>query len=253
MKFNFNSIWKYIAGGGTVLGYQAFYERLTNKSNAKVLQKDMELLQTKIDIMNQNITNFKGDEEKIKALENSIKEAEFHYANLLESYNACISKFNKITGGSGIKQVNPQDQSVLEAYRDKFQKAFDDCNRINENVDKAFTNLKEGSSKLMGDNYFGNFINDFNNYLSNLTLTEICLVINITSCMFILSCLVTIIFAFYGNLIISKFSLEKKYPKLAHIIKLRHTLQNTYIFANTSFIVVTSILMIIINFIALTN
>ena len=98
-----------------------------------------------------------------------------------------------------------------------------------------------------------NLINDFNSYLSNLTLIEICLVINITSSILILTCLITIIFAFYGNFIISKFSLGKKYPKLAKIIKVRYTLQHTYIFFNTSIIIVTLILMIIINFISLIN
>lgn len=31
LNFNLNSIWKFVVGGGTVLGIQAFYERMVNK------------------------------------------------------------------------------------------------------------------------------------------------------------------------------------------------------------------------------
>ena len=76
---------------------------------------------------------------------------------------------------------------------------------------------------------------------------------NVYLTLIILTCLVTITFAFYGNIIISKFSLEKKYPKLANIINVRYTLQHIYIFANTFIILIALILMIIVNFITLTN
>lgn len=31
LKTNFNKLWKYVVGGGIVLGYQAWYERVRNK------------------------------------------------------------------------------------------------------------------------------------------------------------------------------------------------------------------------------
>lgn len=84
-----------------------------------------------------------------------------------------------------------------------------------------------------------------------MSITDICLVINISSFLFILTCIVTIIFAVYGgNFIINKLSLEEK---LAKFIKLRVKLQHTYIVVNTLLILVFLILMIIINFITLTN
>jgi hypothetical protein len=109
--------------------------------------------------------------------------------------------------------------------------------------------------KLSGyDNFIIKLINEFKDSLSNLSITDICLVINISSFLFILTCIVTIIFAVYGgNFIINKLSLEEKYPKLAKFIKLRVKLQHTYIVVNTLLILVFLILMIIINFITLTN
>lgn len=105
----------------------------------------------------------------------------------------------------------------------------------------------------MDDNIIVNKINEFKDYLSNLSMTEICLVINISSSLFIFTCLVSIIFAVYGNFLIERLSLENKYPKLAFFIRLRIKLQHTYVITNTLYILVALILMVIANLITLMN
>lgn len=214
------------------------------------MKNNIDTLYEKIDSMSKQLKDIKGNQDQVRELENSIKEAKSSYNNLLQLHNQYLSELDK---NSKVVACAQKDSNLLETYKEKFQKAFEDCNKISDNVDKGFDNLSKPNNKLIGDNYFSNLINDFNNYLSNLSLTEICLVINITSSILILTCLVTIIFAVYGNYIITKFSLEKKYPKLAKIINVRYTLQHTYIFFNASLIVVTLIIMIIINFISLIN
>ena len=211
----------------------------------------MDTLQRSIHSMHEDIKSAYGKigQEQSKQIDNLFLEANTKYKNMLETYNHCVNRYEQALK----KEMLIEDRNTLEKCRAKLQKVFEDCNEISDSIDKAYNNLKNGGSKLVGNNYIGNLINDFNNYLSNLSLTEICLVINITSCIFILTCLVTIIFAFYGNLIISKFSLEKKYPKLANIINVRYTLQHTYIIVNTFTIVIALILMIIVNFVTLTN
>ena len=87
--------------------------------------------------------------------------------------------------------------------------------------------------------------------MATLSSTDICLVINISSSIFIFTCLVSIIFAVYGNFLIERFSLEERYPKLAFFMRLRVKLQHTYIITNTLFIVIALILMIIVNLITL--
>ena len=94
-------------------------------------------------------------------------------------------------------------------------------------------------------------MNEFKDYLSTLSITEICLVINISSSIFIFTCLVSIIFAVYGNFLIERFKLEEKYPKLAFVIRLRVKLQHIYVITNSLFILVSLILMIIVNLITL--
>ena len=59
--------------------------------------------------------------------------------------------------------------------------------------------------------------------------------------MFILSCLVTILFSVYGNYLIDKLSLEEKYPKLGIFIKLRVKLINYYILINALLIFIVLI------------
>ena len=96
-------------------------------------------------------------------------------------------------------------------------------------------------------------MNEFKDYLSTLSITEICLVINISSSIFIFTCLVSIIFAVYGNFLIDRLSLEEKYPKLAFVIKLRVKLQNSYIYVNSILIILSVLSLIFVNTMTLIN
>jgi len=82
---------------------------------------------------------------------------------------------------------------------------------------------------------------------------EICLIINISSCVFILTCIISILFAISGNYLIDKFSLEKKLPKLSKIIQLRIKFQCYYVFINSVFIILAIFSLIIVNTITLIN
>lgn len=75
--------------------------------------------------------------------------------------------------------------------------------------------------KLIDDNFIFNLINDYKEYLATLSIYELCILIDFLLIMFIFTCLNSIIFAFYCNFLINKFSLEEKFPKLSKIIKLR--------------------------------
>lgn len=50
------------------------------------------------------------------------------------------------------------------------------------------------------------------------------------------SCLLSIVFIFYGDQLIIKYKIEERYPKLATIIKLRRKFQNYYFKINCLFI-----------------
>jgi hypothetical protein len=53
--------------------------------------------------------------------------------------------------------------------------------------------------------------NNFQAYIKTLSTLELCILFNICGIIFIMSCLSTIIFTFYGDFLINKLNLEKKY------------------------------------------
>jgi hypothetical protein len=68
----------------------------------------------------------------------------------------------------------------------------------------------------------------------------------------ILSGLISIVFVFYGDILIEKFQLEEKYPRLATIIKLRRKFQRYYLLMSILFILVASLSQIIFSIVVLT-
>jgi hypothetical protein len=54
----------------------------------------------------------------------------------------------------------------------------------------------------MGDNPIFKLITDYKEYLATLSTIEICLIINITSCVFIFTCIITILLSPLGQVII---------------------------------------------------
>ena len=105
----------------------------------------------------------------------------------------------------------------------------------------------------MDNNSIYNLTMKFKEYLATLSTMELCLVINISSCVFILTCIISILFAISGNYLIDKFLLELKLPKLSKIIQLRVKLQRYYVFINSVFIILAILSLIFVNTITLIN
>ena len=59
---------------------------------------------------------------------------------------------------------------------------------------------------FLEDNSIMDYINQFKEYLSNLSVCELCNLISIFLSVFIFTCLISIIFAFYGNYLLNKFN-----------------------------------------------
>ena len=66
-------------------------------------------------------------------------------------------------------------------------------------------------------------------------------------------CIITIIFSFYGNIIIDKLALEDKFPRVARYISLRKKLMQFYILTNIFYITVVLTLMMYVNFLTFLN
>ena len=230
------------------MGYQAFYERMVTKNKENEMNDAIKSIKDKIDDLSQKIANSNEDNREILEMKESIRKFRESIRELSDIENKYCKKHMEITDNL------ENSKKLFESYREEFSNAFNKAKEISENIEKKTSNWDGSGIKFSDDdNFIIKLINEFKDYLSNLSITEICLVINISSCLFILTCLVTIILAVYSNFIIKKLDLEEKYPKLAKFINFRIKLQHTYILVNTLLILVVLILMIIINFITLTN
>lgn len=243
-----SKIWKYVAGGSSVLAYQAFYERYQNINNTIEFTNVIQNLREDISKIDEKISNC-NDPELIKNLQILVKELKLSLYKIENNHISFVEKMKPIKEG-GIQ--NESSLKAFDDYKEQFKATFQNAKEQVEKIEKSLEN-KDKFDKFLDDNIIMNSINDFKEYLSNLSMTEICLVINISSSIFILTCLVSIILSVYGNFILNKFSLESKYPKLAFFIKLRIKLQHSYVIINTIFILIALIGMIIVNFITLTN
>ena len=76
-----------------------------------------------------------------------------------------------------------------------------------EDLEKYIKNIE---SKLLEDTSISEIISNYKIYLETLSIHELCILINILISIFIITCLISILFAFYGNYLIEKFSLHKK-------------------------------------------
>lgn len=137
--------------------------------------------------------------------------------------------------------------SRFEVYKETFKEAF-------WNVESAVNKIDEiikGGKHIIEDPNIFNLINDFKKYLNSLSAMELCLVINITTSIFILSCIISILYAVGGNYLINKFSLIEKLPKLKKIILLRVKFQRYYIYLDSLLIILAVLSLILVNFITL--
>jgi len=125
--------------------------------------------------------------------------------------------------------------------------------KANNKADEISDILNNTKDNFMDNNPIFEIIKDFKEYLASLSIMEICLVVNIFSCVFIITCIISILFAVFGNYLIDRFSLVQKFPKLSRIIQLRVKLQRYYVIINSVLIILALLSLILVNAITLIN
>lgn len=248
----FSSNWKYIAGGGTVLAYDAWLERIRAKVVAGETKAEFKEILNKIgeavDKTSENVAELRSD----CSISASVKsDLDTKYTALTTALGDMKRSHEKYIGDiekGNISSTPEQAISKFDTYKETFMSAFKRAEEAAEGIDELIRNTK---TKLTGGNDIFNIINDFQLYLSSLSTTEICLVINIGTSIFILGCIISILFAISGKYIINKFSLEQKFPRLKNIIQLRVKFQSYYVYINSIFIILAVLSLIITNYITL--
>lgn len=145
------------------------------------------------------------------------------------------------------KMMNLENQKILKDHLDKIRDNVDNIKSVIENtnsltpVQDAIKShrdqiVKSGDSieKIINDVFSNKFIGEnlittIHNYLDTLTLLELSSLFNSVILMTLLLTSFSILSIFFGNELIRYFDLEKKYPSLSKILKVRSTLQRYYL------------------------
>ena len=242
---NFNKIWNLFVGGATIFAWGNFYDQIKNPN--KTIDNKNEILRH-INTIQENISNLEkqfplnseyNDQVKIK-----IKELTYELKNLKAIHNKYFSQFE-----NGNINTDPDTSlGIYNKYKEQIDNTFKKANTKANELENALDNTND---KFMDDNPIFNLITEYKEYLATLSSIETCLLINITTSIFILTCIINIFYSICGNYLINKFSLEERFPKLSKIIKLRVTFQKYYIIINSVFIIIAVLSLIFINIIAL--
>lgn len=238
MKKRLSSLWKYVAAGWISLASQGWYDRVKSKAAA-------EEMKNRVNDIHSEIINLHGQIDKCvdPVLKSNLIE---HQKDLEES----LRNIDKIHSGYLEKAKDAGDngngEKLFNEYNEQFTKAFKKAEEIADKIDKSL-NISSNDNKFIDMNFIWEKITEYKDFLSTLSFTELCLLMNILMSIFIFTCLVSIIFAVYGNFLIDKLSLEQKYPKLSSLIRIRVNLQHYYIMINTLFIVLGLIFIVYIN------
>jgi hypothetical protein len=222
---NFNKLWKSVAIGGTMLAYQAFYDRIKSKS-AFIEQKN----------------------DILKELERALQQKSMGNNLQEQTTNSSIDLPLHTT----VNTITSDTTRIIDSYNQEIGKLITKCNNLISDLEK-FLEDNNINKKLFEDNFISNLIKDFKDYLSTLSIEQLCILMNFLLITIVFSCLITILFAFYGNFFIDKFSLEEKYPKLSGIIKLRRKFQHYYIITNSLIITFALLFMGYVNLLTLLN
>lgn len=244
---NLNKFWKSFAAGATVLSYVAWAESRSSALRAEEIENEynnkVNILQSKIDTFNDQISSTIGSEVK-----NILSAKILEIKNQVGEFKAVQSKYFCRLDSSQISQESNETFSRYEQYKSAYVEAMKILEKGIQDVSDVFNNMDK--NEFIGGNV-SDLMNNFIDYLGTLSTMEICLVINITSSLFIISCIISIIFAILGNSLLEKLVLEKRFPKLGRIIQLRVKFQRYYIIMNSCLIFLAVLGLLYVNIVTL--
>ena len=167
-------------------------------------------------------------------------------------FNNSVNPIEKSEILRQLNVLNHQIESKLITAHDYINVIKSNANITQTEILKIIEDLKRsGGNNFIDPDIFNKFIDNLNSYLSTLDLEQIVAFTNIIGIFTILITLISIIFIFYGNLLLDYFNLEDRYPKIAKIIILRRKLQQYYLLWNIFVITVVLISMFFVNLLIL--
>ena len=237
-----NNLWKVFSGGATVLAYQAYKERVEARTwlaeQKELIIKhntDMESVKLKLEgVIDENVRN-------------NLLSQQLELQESLEKITRLIERFtNRL-------EVLEKESVISNVVKEEFSYYEKEIgNLVSKSLTRSleiknYIESKDIKSNFLENNPLWDWIQEFNNYLSTLSLYELCFLINTLLSVFILTCLISILFSFYGDFLITKFKLEEKFPKLSGLIKLRVKLLHSSVLINSLLIIIALLFLFYIN------
>ena len=147
------------------------------------------------------------------------------------------------------------DPANVEKLKSAFNETYDKSKIVNNQSDELlsfFDKFRNYSTKGQGSSQFTDsltvLIQNFQEYISSLTLIQNLMIFNISIGTLILNSILSIILIFYSESLISFFQLEARYPRISKYIKLRQKFQQFYFLMHIICIIVAVSAMIGINY-----
>ena len=135
-----------------------------------------------------------------------------------------------------LKEIEMLQQDL--SYREKEARKSMDSMRVEaDNIKETNLGSADPNSEIIVEKTIFNPFNLF----ENLDIFEKIAVSLLFSNSVIISSLISIVYIFYGDILLEKFNLEQRYPKLAHLINLRRKFQRYYLFLAVLFIFISSL------------
>ena len=183
--------------------------------------------------VNEHIDTIKNASDIIKSANNSLEKAN----------KDLIEQASKISA-EALEKKMVEYQDLYRNCKDKHENVVD---KLNEIVDIVKGKGSGGSNSSNLTNLIENITDKISAFLSNLTLEQTVIVVNVTGSIAIMISLISLFIIFYGNILIDKLNIDKKYPKLYKFIEWRRKFQFYYSLIDFLIIFIVTLAIIYIN------
>ncbi len=171
-------------------------------------------LQERNEILEKQINELKIDELKNELTKNKV---EYFRTSLEESHSKVMKEVESI---QKLEVKSNEQKEVLKSHLDNFNSETDNMQNMISDIIKYFN---DNNNKFLGENifdFFTNYINNLNKFLSTLSFEQYSAIAHLSSAICMLVFLLSIISILFGDQFIKYFKIEERFPKLAIIFKI---------------------------------
>jgi len=206
---------------------------------------------TKVQVYDECINITKEAKKEVELQEDLMENLRTKSLSLLANFKESFERMEEyrvrseslVENNSVLKE---EDSEFLNNMHDYYKKAIakeeKTATSIIEELQSIY-NWQDKGNKLVSSNWSDVFNNMSNEQIGAFS--------NLLFCQVILASLISIIFVFFGEYLISRFKLETRYPRLAKFIQLRRKFQRYYLILNIFYIVVVVLIQIYVDIIIL--